>query len=394
MQNKIILKKANTSDIEQEIINVGFDPSYSNVASDKYNYKSYKILNLKAHEANILKQLCLSLGFDCAVSRDTITCQCEYTDCVMCATISQIRKLIIKLKIQPFRLKTLAEELHKQISFSLQPLVLKKRELDWSKPYVMGILNVTPDSFSDGGEYLNLEAAIEKAIALINDGVDILDIGGESTRPNAETVSVEEEISRVIPVIKGIRAINKDIIISIDTRNYLTAKNAIETGADIINDVSGLDYDNNLSDYICKNKIPVIIMHSDSVPAITDAEDKKSDIIEDIYKYFYNKINFLNENGLEKNKIIIDPGIGFGKSVNDSFKILKRVDEFTTLNCPLLMGISRKSFISKSFKLNKSELDSATLAYNSFLLTKNVNIIRVHDVKAHKNNIDFLSKVF
>lgn len=394
MQNKIIVKKANTGDIEQEIVNVGFDPSYSSKVADKYKYESYKILNLKAHEANILKQLCLSLGFDCAVSRDTITCQCDFTDCIMCATISQLNKLIEKLKLQPFRLKILAEELYQQLNSHIEPLIVRSKVFDWSQPYIMGILNVTPDSFSDGGEYINLEIAAQKAIELINDGADIIDVGGESTRPGATTVTVEEEISRVIPVIKNIRASNKEIPISVDTRNYLTAKEAINAGADIINDVSGLDYDENLFNFVCKNKIPVIIMHSNNVPALSIEKDKETDVIEDIYKYFYEKINILNKNGLENNKIIIDPGIGFGKSINDNFKILKRIDEFTTLNCPLLMGISRKSFISKSFDLTKAELDDATLAYNSFLLTKNVNIIRVHDVKAHKNNIDFLSKVF
>lgn len=394
MQKNIIIKKANIADIEQEISSVGFDSSYADKVADKYKYKSYKILNLKAHEANILKQLCLSLGFDCAVSRDTITCRCEYTDCVMCATVSQIKNLIKKLEIQPFRLKSLAEGLTRQLNNNVEPLVIRKTIFDWSRPYVMGILNVTPDSFSDGGEYLDIELATKKAIEMINDGADIIDIGGESTRPGAKEISEKEEIQRVVPVIKSIRKINATIPISIDTRNYLTAKEAVKAGADIINDVSGLEYDDNLLNFVCKKNIPVIIMHSDEVPAISNKEDHESDVIEDIYNYFDEKIKILNSKGLKNNKIIIDPGIGFGKSVNDNFKILKRADEFSTLKCPVLIGISRKSFISKSFELSKEELDSATLAYNAFLLTKNVNIVRVHDVKSHKKYIDFLAKVF
>lgn len=394
MLKQLIVKKANNRDIEQEIISVGFDSSYSHNAADKYKYNSYKIFNLKAHEANILKQLCLSLGFDCAVSRETITCQCEYTNCIMCATTSQLNKLIKKLKIQPFRLKALANEIKQILDSHFGPLLIRNTIFDWSKPYIMGILNITPDSFSDGGEYYNIDMATNRAVELINDGADIIDIGGESTRPGAEIISQEEEIARVVPVIKSIRAINQNIPISIDTRNYLTAKEAISAGADIINDVSGLNYDKELSSFLCKNKIPVIIMHSDKVPAVRSENDSELDVIEDIYKYFYEKINFLTQNGLCNNQIIIDPGIGFGKSINDNFKILKRIDEFSTLNCPLLMGISRKSFISKSFDLSKEELDEATLTYNSFLLTKNVNIIRVHNVKSHKRNIDLLSKVF
>lgn len=393
MQNNIIIKKANTSDIQNEITKVGFDSSYANKASDKYKYKSYKIFNLKAHEANIIKQLCLSLGFDCAVSRDTITCQCEYTDCILCATLAQINKLISKLRIQPFRLKNLADELSKILNENIEPLKIRNIIFDWTRPYIMGILNVTPDSFSDGGDYLSPEVAISKAMELIIEGADIIDIGGESTKPGAEIISPEEEMKRIIPVIKGIRATNKEIPISIDTRNYLTAKEAIDAGADIINDVTGLDYDEKLLDFVCQNNIPTIIMHSENIPAVGKAEDRESDIIEDIYKYFFNKIEFLSQRGI-KNNLIIDPGIGFDKSINESFELIKRIDEFSTLNCPLLIGISRKSFMSKSFELSKDELDDATLAYNSFLLTKGVNIIRVHDVKKHKRNIDLLLKVF
>lgn len=394
MQNNIIIKKANSTDIKQEIKNVGFDSSYVNKASDKYKYKSYKIFNLKAHEANILKQLCLSIGFDCAVNRDTITCKCEYTDCILCGTVSQINKLILKLKIQPFRLKNLADELSKTLNSAIEPLNLRNKAFDWARPYIMGIINVTPDSFSDGGYYLPPEIAINKAVELINDGADIIDIGGESTRPGAEMVLPDEEIKRIIPVILGIRAINKEIPISVDTRNYLTAKEAIEAGADIINDVSGLNYDEKLLEFVCKNNIPTIIMHSENIPAVSKTEDRESDVIEDIYKYFFKKIEFLNQKGLKNNSIIIDPGIGFDKSVNESFEIIKRIDEFSTLNCPILVGISRKSFISKSFELSKDELDEATLTYNSFLVNKGVNIIRVHDVKNHKKNIDLLSKIF
>ena len=258
-----------------ELESIKFDSSYLNVAVNKYSGNAYKIFNLMAHEANILKQLCLSLGFDCAVSRDTVMCKCEYTDAIIFATDSQLLKLKKKLLIQPFRLKQLSS------LFDIQ-------KIEYKKPKIMGILNVTPDSFSDGGKYNSVEKAVEHAIQLVNDGADILDIGGESTRPNAEVISVEEELNRVIPVIKAIRNSGIEIPISVDTRNYLTGKAAIEAGANIINDVSGLDYDKNLFDYVVSNDIPVVIMHSDNVPAVST--DFSSNVVEEVYMALNKKI--------------------------------------------------------------------------------------------------------
>ena len=254
----------------------------------------------------------------------------------------------------------------------------------------MGILNVTPDSFSDGGEAYSIEKALQKTIQLIQDGADIIDIGGESTRPNAQVISVEEEISRVIPVIKKIREMNISITISVDTRNYLTAKLAIEAGANIINDVSGLDYDPLLFDYVAKNDIPVIIMHSDKVPA-NSKDIETNDIIEEVYYSLYKKIEKLLSNGHSKNNIIIDVGIGFGKSQQTNFQLLKRMDEFTSLGVPILLGISRKSFIRNEFDLDFEHADITTALYSAML--KSVNIHRVHNVALTRKYLDFASKI-
>ena len=393
MNNQFIIKKAN-HDIIKELASIGFDSNYSGVAADKYECISIKIFKLKAPEANILKQLCLSLGFDCAVNRDTITCKCEYTDCLISASKSQLNKLIKKLAVQPFRLKTLGKNISDIIKDNSEQLEIRNSIFGSNQSYIMGILNVTPDSFSDGGQFLNIEQAIRKVSELITDGADIIDIGGESTRPSAEPVSQEEEIKRILPVLKEIRKINPDIPISVDTRNYLTAKTAIENGADIINDVTGLSYDSQLSDYICSNNIPVIIMHSDKIPGETPLEDKEYDVIEEIYKSLHEKIEYLTSKGLKKHNIIIDPGIGFGKSINENFEIIKRIDEFKTLNCKILVGISRKSFIKNSFKLSElEELDDATAVYDSYLMSKGVNFIRVHNVKNNSKQAEYLSKL-
>ncbi len=381
----IFVKKTNI-DIQKELKSISFDESYLNVATNKYSGILYKIFNLKPHEANILKQLCLSLGFDCAVSRETIMCKCETTDALIFATKAQINKLIKKLNQQPFRLKELANCLKEQKELILSPLKIRNNILDWFHPYVMGIVNVTPDSFSDGGEY----NPNEQVVKLIEDGADIIDIGGESTKPNAEPITIDEEISRVIPLINYIREQGFNIPISVDTRNYMTAKLAIEAGADIINDVSGLDYDSKLFDYVVKNNIPTIVMHSDKIPA-NSSDFTSGDIVEEVYFSLKNKIDKLVQAGMDRKNIIIDVGIGFGKSKESCFELLKRLDEFTSLNQPILLGISRKSFIRNEFDLAITKADYPTALYSAMLPC--VNIHRVHSVYMTKKYLEFASKI-
>lgn len=382
---KDIAVKYSNKDIFEELDLIGFDKSYIKTAQSKYKGSSYKVFNLKPYEANILKQLCLSLGFDCAVNRDTVTCRCDFTNAVIFASDSQILKLVDKLKKQPFNLKELASKLEEIIKDVKQPLIVRDYIFDWSRPYIMGILNVTPDSFSDGGKYFDIDTAVNHAVEMIKDGADIIDIGGESTRPQAEKVAVDEEIKRIIPVIKKIRHLGISAPISVDTRNYETAKSAVENGADIINDVSGFDYDKKLFDYAVNNNIPSVIMHSNNVPALNE-DFSSADIIDEIYISLYNKINNMVTSGMKKNNIIADTGIGFGKSQESCFEILKRHEEFISLGVPMLLGVSRKSFLRNKFNLQTENSDTVSVLYS--LLTKGVNIHRVHNVKLMKHYID------
>lgn len=392
MTEEIFIKKSN-SDISKELASINFDSNYLPVAINKYDNNVFKIYNLRPHEGNILKQLCLSLGFDCAVSKETVMCKCEYTNALISANTAQINTLIKKLELQPFRLKILSGEFKKVITKNHLPYLINNREFNPDKTYIMGILNVTPDSFSDGGEYYTLEKATNKAMELIKDGADIIDIGGESTRPQAKTISVEEEIKRVIPVIENVRKLNKNIPISVDTRNSKTADAALLVGANIINDVSALEYDEQMISVIKKYGANIVLMHSTEIPPIVHDNIDPTLLIETIYKYFYDKISFLDSFGILKDKIIIDPGFGFGKSVRNSFDLIKRIDEFQTLNVPILVGISKKSFIKKQFKISGLELEHATEVLDNYLVYKKINFIRVHDVKRHKTSINYLSEL-
>lgn len=385
----LIIKKADNN-ILKELKSVKFDVSYINEAVNKYRGNTYKIFNLKSYEANILKQMCLSLGFDCAVSRDTVTCKCEFTDCIVFATDKQFLKLISELKKQPFRLKEISVLLERELSEGLEILHTSHGKFDWKRPYVAGILNVTPDSFSDGEKYILPEKALIRADQMIQEGADIIDIGGESSRPGAKSVSVDEEIKRVIPVIELLRKNNINTVISVDTINYETAKEAVSAGADIINDVSGFEHDDMLFKYVCANDIPCIVMHSDKLPA-SGIDFTSRDIVEEVYFSLHDKINKLINSGLSRKNIIADVGFGFGKSGESNFEMLRRSDEFTSLKVPLMSGISRKSFISGEFDLSieQSDIPSAFYAATSTA----VNIHRVHNVKLTVEFLKYANKI-
>lgn len=219
---------------------------------------------------------------------------------------------------------------------------------------------------------------------MIEDGADIIDIGGESTRPFSQKITVEEEICRVIPVIEKIRQTDKKTLISIDTRNAKTAQEALKAGADIINDISALDWDKEMLNVIVNNKCPVILNHSSASPDIMQKNTDYTDVVDDIYNYLDEKIDRLTKAGIPKNSIILDPGIGFGKTTEQNFEILKRIQEFKTLGCAILIGHSRKNFIKETINTeSKEKLDIATAIISEKLAANGVNILRVHNVVNH-----------
>lgn len=389
MKDKILIKKIN-GNIEKELKNISFSSDYINLAKDKYQNLTFKIFDLKPAEANILKQTCLSLGFDAAINRDAVTCKCNFSDAIINGSISQMKKLCEKLKQQPFRLKTLSIELSEQIN-PLKTFKIANKTFDYNKTYLMGILNVTPDSFSDGGTNFDKSRAIEYALKMVQDGAAIVDIGGESTRPNAVSVTFEEECNRILPVISELKKSYPQIIISVDTIHPQTIVKAIEIGADILNNVDKPEKFKSVFDILNEYKTPIVITHSEGIPPKSVTKDYQGDIVEKIYKFFAEKIQYLKQQDLPENLPILDVGIGFGKSVNDQFELIKRANEFSTLNCPILYGISRKSFIYKTFDIKNR--DKISQIYAQHLISQGINILRVHDVKGHSDLIKYLSKI-
>lgn len=253
--------------------------------------------------------------------------------------------------------------------------------LDFTKKtYIMGVLNVTPDSFSDGGLYFNKDNAIKHAFKLIEDGADIIDIGGESSRPGSLPVSLEEEIRRTIPVIKEIsKRIN--IPISIDTYKAEVARQALDAGASIINDISGLKFDPEMATVISKNDVPVIVMHIKGTPTNMQINPSYEALIPEIIDYFRGSIQICKQNGIPMQKIIIDPGIGFGKTLEHNLEIIANLKEFSKLGFPIAIGVSRKAFIGKILgDIPPHQRLEGTASAVAISVFNGANIVRVHDV--------------
>ncbi len=248
------------------------------------------------------------------------------------------------------------------------------------KTYIMGILNVTPDSFFDGGRYLSFQNAIDHALRMVEEGADIIDIGGESTRPGAEPVSIDEELRRVIPIIEALSK-KISIPISIDTYKAKVAEKAIEAGATIVNDISGLRFDPEMAKVVSRYKVPVVIMHIKGTPRDMQKNPHYEALIPEIIEYLRNSIVIAKQAGVDENMIIIDPGIGFGKLPQHNLQILKNLKEFSKLGKPILIGVSRKSFIG--YVLNESSPEKrleGTASAVAVSVINGANIVRVHDV--------------
>lgn len=373
-----ILKEIVTDKIVEELEKIGFDKSYRERAQTKFRYKNIKIYSLSTAQANILKQTALSVGADCATHRETITGKAEKTDCILGGSVSSLLKISEKLKSQPFSLKILGEKIAELGCF-------KKT----ARTKIVGILNLTPDSFSDGGEFLDFDKAKAHLNYMIENGADIVDIGAESTRPGATPVSAETQIARLLPILKFIQSENINIPISIDTRSAEVAKACIEAGASIINDVSGLVYDTNMADVIAQTGVKVIIQHSKGEPENMQDNPLYENLIDEIYLDLRKKIEAAEANGIRIENIIVDPGIGFGKTRDDNFEIIRRIEEFYGLGCEVMLGLSRKSLLNMPQEENDIK-DIFTVALNTLAVESRVDYIRVHNVKLHKMLLDVL----
>ena len=265
-------------------------------------------------------------------------------------------------------------------------ITIRNKSFEWGKrTYLMGVLNVTPDSFSDGGDYYTIESALAQAENMVKSGVDIIDIGGQSTRPGAAEISLEEEIDRVIPVVQILRQkaeIFGSVPISVDTTRAQVAKAAVEAGADIINDISGATFDSEMLSTVAQLKVPIILMHIRGTPQTMQKLTDYRDLIGEIREFLESRIAEAVAAGIDKSHIILDPGIGFAKNYSQNLEILQQLAKFRGLDCPILVGVSRKSFIGHILNqpLAKQRI-WGTAAACTGAIANSADILRVHDVR-------------
>ena len=257
---------------------------------------------------------------------------------------------------------------------------------------IMGILNVTTDSFSDGGLFFDRGIAINHALEMEAAGADIIDIGGESTRPGAKPVLLKDELNRVIPVIEAVRSAS-DVCVSIDTYKADVAEKAIKAGANIVNDISGLQFDASMADVVKNNNVPVVIMHIKGTPREMQKDPHYDDLMQEVVAYFQERVEFCRQHGIKKENIILDPGIGFGKRSQDNFELLRELKQIADLGYPVLSGPSRKSFIGLTLDLPVEERVEGTAAAVTASILNGAKIVRVHDVQEMKRVVTIADNI-
>jgi dihydropteroate synthase len=368
--------------IRDELKKIGVDSGCIDSLAAKGMFITVKVEHLNPASCNIIKQSALSVGTDAAVHREVITGRKDDSDIILFGSYKEIERVAGKLRGQPFGLDSIAEELLAQVNGVRKPRQLKTsmRSLTLGDgALLMGVLNVTPDSFSDGGKFLERERAVERALKMEEEGADIIDIGGESSRPGSDPVSEREEMERVIPVIEAVKK-ESTVAVSIDTYKSVVAERALKCGAEMVNDVSALRFDVGMVEVIREYSAAVVLMHMQGTPKMMQDDPRYDDVIQEICDFLRERADYAITHGIPRESVAIDPGIGFGKRLQENYEILDRVAEFASLGFPVLVGASRKSFIGKTLEREVDERIEGSLAACAAALDGGVDIMRVHDV--------------
>lgn len=381
--NMRIIEIKNQEQARKELQKINCDPGGTAIMSNKVVHKTIKVENVKSKASLILKQTFLSKGGEAAVTRGAADFSEEYTDVVLSGSLKHFKQAIPQLKGQPWGLSQLAIDLESVIAasekFPHRTYQLGQHTLSITpgKTLIMGILNFTPDSFSDGGKYNNLDAALRHAEQMIKDGADIIDIGAESTRPyGAQKISADEELDRLMPVLEKVLA-NFSVPVSVDTYKSCVAREALKAGAHIINDIWGLQLEPEMAKIVAEYNVPVVIMHNQ------EGTEYQRDVMSHILEFLRKSIEIGTAAGISSNNFIVDPGIGFGKGLKENLAVMARLDELNSLGCPVLLGTSRKKFIGEILDLPPEDRVEGTGASVVLGITKGAaHIVRVHDVKA------------
>jgi dihydropteroate synthase len=391
-----VLQTESEADLIREMEEIGVDPGGITLMSSKGRSRAVRLSDLSPWQANLLKQEMLSLGGEAAVHRGAIDCSAAKTGALLMGTDKHFRLLSEKLESQPPTMRQIGAEVreglkeHDRRRFSLS---LGARELVLGeRTSVMGIVNVSPDSFYDGGRYFSPQRAIEHGLELAGQGADILDIGGESTRPGAEPVGVEEEKRRVIPVIEEL-ASRCDAAVSVDTYKGEVARDALAAGAVMVNDVSGLRFDPEMATTVSAAGAALIVMHMQGDPRTMQASPEYGNLMGEIVEELRHSVERAVEEGVDREQILVDPGIGFGKRLEHNLLLLRRLSELRVIGCPIVVGASRKSFIGKISDLPVEERLEGTIAASCLAVAAGAQVVRVHDVRSVRRAVEVADAV-
>ncbi|HTY20416.1 MAG TPA: dihydropteroate synthase [Geobacteraceae bacterium] len=388
--NVRLLTVRSPAEAERELAGIDIDPFNIRNIAPKMVHRLLLLEGLNPREGGLLKQEMLSLGGDAALSVNASEVESQGVAILM-GTEKQLRRLCSRLAEDPFGLPLLAGEIRHLLDMDTNPpdrWKFGKRELDLSRrPCIMGILNVTPDSFSDGNRFFSTEKAVERAFEMEEEGADIIDIGGESTRPFAPPVDADEEIRRVIPVIEKIAGRLK-IPVSIDTYKASVAERAIAAGAEIINDISAFMFDERMVEVVATAAAGLVLMHTRSRPSVMQKDTDYISIVSEIFRALHRSVSLAEAHAIDRGRIVIDPGIGFGKNVEGNLEILRRLAEFRSIGCPIMVGTSRKSFIGQILGRETGERLFGTAATMAIALANGASVFRVHEVKEMRDVLD------
>lgn len=381
-----ILSAPHPDDLRREIARVGCEEMGVRIMVPKSLLRLVRLEAVPTKAANILKQEMLAAGGDAAVHRLTISCGVETTDVLLLGTEQHLARLCAKIRLDPFGLRATAEVIETTLRHYDAPGgVLRCGSYTLplgAKTYIMGIINMTPDSFSGEGLGADVDAAVRQAEAMLADGADLLDVGGESSRPGAVEVPLDEELRRVVPVVRALAA-RFPVPISVDTCKSAVAREAVDAGATLINDISGLRFDSAMAGVVAAAQVPVVVMHIQGTPRTMQQHPVYADLMTEICTYLQASSDLAVAAGVPRDQVILDPGFGFGKLPEHNLEILRRLRELTSYGQPVLLGTSRKATIGAVLGgLPPEERVEGTGATVALGIANGADIVRVHDVKA------------
>ena len=395
-----MLLKINKELLGEAMASIGAHPASLPIFAHKSEIVPYKLLGVRTPAANILKQEMLAAGGDAVVPTGCIVNADKYVNVVLLGTLKQYKLVLKKLELmQYFGLKQVATELQEAVAAALEPAALRTtladgRVMTYDKMCVMGILNITPDSFYEGSRVSALADVVARAGQMLEQGAQVLDIGGESTRPGSDSVDGDEERRRVLPVIEALRREYPEAVLSVDTYRADTAEAALAVGADIINDISAMEADARMADVVVRSKAPIILMHMRGTPKNMQQNCQYQDVVQEVAVYLAERAELLREQGVGADKIILDPGIGFAKDVEQNLRLMRDLHVLTSFGYPVLLAASRKSTIGAVLGgVPASERLEGTIATSLQAVQAGAQMVRVHDVLENVRAIRMLEAI-